>query len=305
MVVSIDQLTALTERYIAPKLYDNIFDTNPLLSRLLKSGQYKSVSGGTTIDVPLNYATGTGGWFSGADSLLTNDVENITAARVSWASLYSPIAISEEDILKNGGEAGVIKLLAAKSQIAESTMKDYLGTGLYSDGTNAKSIVGLRDWVATDQTVGGISQSTNTWWAGAVDASTTTMTISAVNTLFTTASIDSKPTVIVSSRALYNSYYNLLQPAQRFFDTESAKGGFTSLMFNGVAWLADSHCPAYHVFGLTEPDVHLFYHPEMNFSVDPFQMPINQRVRVGRIVWMGALASSNNRKHFKLSGLTA
>jgi hypothetical protein len=48
-------------------------------------------------------------------------------------------------------------------QIAEKTLADDLGTGLFSDGTDAKSIVGLRDIVATDQTVGGISQSTNSY----------------------------------------------------------------------------------------------------------------------------------------------
>lgn len=305
MAVSVDQLTALTHRYIQPKLHDNIFDTNPLLNKLLKSGQYKAISGGTTIDIPLNYAQGTGGWFAGADSLLTNDVENISVARYNWASVYAPISISEEDILKNGGDAGVIKLLASKSQIAEQTIRDYVGTGLYSDGTNTKSIVGLRDIAATDQTVGGLSQSTNSWWAAQVDSTTTTLTISAINTQYEAASINSKPDLLVGSRAVYNSFYNILQPQQRFYDDSTAKAGFQNLMFNGAVFMSDSHCPAYHLFGLTLSDLHLFYHPEMNFSTDPFQSPINQRVRTSRVVWMGCLASSNNRKHFKLSGITA
>jgi len=305
MAVSVDQLTALTHRYIQPKLHDNIFDTNPLLNKILKSGQYKSLSGGTTIDLPLNYAQGAGGWFSGADSLLTNDVENISVARYNWASVYSPIAISEEDILKNGGDAGVIKLLAAKSQIAEKTIKDLVGTGLYSDGTTSKSIVGLRDIAAVDQTVGGIAQATNSWWQAQVDSTTTTLTISAVNTLYELAAIDSKPNLIVSTRAIYNSFYNVLQPQQRFYDDSTAKAGFQNLMLNGAIWMSDSHCPAYHCFGLTLEDIYLYYHPEMNFATDPFQSPINQRVRTSRVIWMGALASSNNRKHFKLSGITA
>lgn len=307
MAVPVEQLTAITQRFIMPKMYDNIFDSNPLLKRLLASGQYKSVPGGTTIDIPLNYAQTTAtGWYSGADTLDTSENEAVTAAQYAWKSLFAGITITEEDEMKNGGSAGVLKLLASKAQIAEKTIKDQLGTGLYSDGTNAKSVVGLRDIVATDQTVGGIAQSTNSWWAGQVDSTTTTLTIAALNLQYENATIDSeKPSVVLGTRTLYTKYYNLLQPMQRFTDSETAKGGFTNLMFNGVPFISDSHCPASHVFGLNEKHLWLCYHPERNFSSEPFQKPLNQQVKVSRILWMGAFGSSNNRLHFKMSALTA
>jgi hypothetical protein len=307
MAVSLGQLDAVTHKYIMPKLFDNIFDSNPLLKRLLASGQYKSVSGGTSIDIPLNYAQqSASGWFSGADTLDTSDSDNITAAQYSWKSLYAGISITEEEEMKNGGSAGVLKLLGSKAQIAEKTIKDQLGTGLFSDGTTAKSIIGLRDIVAVDQTVGGIAQQTNSWWQGIVDSTTTTQTIAAMNTVFENASIDNeKPTAGIGTRTVYTRYYNLLQPQQRFTDSETAKGGFSNLMFNGIPILSDSHCPANHLFFLNEKHLHLCYHPEMNFMNEPFQKPVNQRVKVSRIVWMGAFGSSNNRLHGKMSALTA
>jgi hypothetical protein len=220
--------------------------------------------------------------------------------------LYAGITISEEDELKNGGERGVLKLLAAKAQQAEKTLKDDLGTGLYSDGTDTKSIVGLRDIAAVDQTVGGISQSTYSWWQAQVDSTTTTTSIAAVNLQYENASIDSeKPTVLLSTRTIYTKYYNLLQPQQRFTDSSTASGGFQNLMFNGVPWISDSHCPSSHLFGVNEKHLWLCYHPEANMSKEPFQRPINQRVKCSRFVWMGAFGSSNNRLHFKFSGLTA
>ena len=57
MALSVDQLNAITEKFYVKKLHDNIFDSNPLLQRIKKSGSYKSTSGGTQIYVPLNYAT--------------------------------------------------------------------------------------------------------------------------------------------------------------------------------------------------------------------------------------------------------
>ena len=307
MALTIDQLNAITHKFVVKQMYDNIFDSNPYLKRIKSQGAYKSVAGGTTIDIPLNYATTTAsGWFQGAETLSTTDNDNISAARYNWKSLYSNVTITEEDELKNSGDAQVLSLVKSKMQIAEKTIKDTLGTGLYSDGTDSKSIVGLRDIVATDQTVGGISQSTNSWWQGQVDSSTTTLTIAAMQSVYEDASVDNEvPTVGLATRANYNRYYNLLQPQQRFMDSETAKGGFTALMFNGAPIISDSHCPANHLFFVNEKHAHLFYHPKANFKFDDFQRPINQRVMVGRFVWMGAFGSSNNRLHGALTALTA
>jgi len=202
-----------------------------LLQRIKKSGSYKSTSGGTQIYVPLNYATASAsGWFSGADTLSTVDSENITSAAYDWTNLYAGVTISEEDELKNSGDAAQLNLLKSKMQIAEKTIADSLGTGLYSDGSNAESIVGLRDIVAVDQTVGGIDQSTYSWWQGQVDSTTSTNTLSAMNAVYQNCTVDSEhPDYIVASRAVYNTYYDLLTPVQRFVDESIAKGGFESL----------------------------------------------------------------------------
>ena len=307
MALSLDTLNSVTHKYIMPKLMDNIFDSNPLLKRMLASGQYKSQNGGTQLTIPLSYAQATAsGWYKGADTLDTSENELLTAAAYDWCNLFAGVTITEEDELKNGGDAGVLKILASKVQIAEKTIKDSLGSGLYSDGSEAKSIVGLRDIVAVDQTVGGISQSDNSWWRGQVDSTSTTLTIGAMNTVYENCSIDSeKPTVAVCTRTNYTRYYNLLQPQQRFTDSETARGGFQNLMFNGIPVISDSHCPANHLFFLNEKHLWLFHHPERNFSMEPYQKPLNQQVKVSRILWMGAFGSSNNRLHGKLSALTA
>lgn len=307
MALSVDQLNAITSKFYVKKLHDNIFDSNPLLKKIMDGGAYKSVNGGTQIYVPLNYAQSTSsGWYSGSDTLATTDTDNITAAAYDWCSTYAGIAITEEDELKNSGDAEQLNLLKSKMQVAEKTLKDTLGTGLYSDGSNAKSITGLRDIVATDQTVGGISQSTNSWWAAQVDSTTTTTTGSALNRLFQNCSIDSeKPNFMVGTRTNWSGYWALLQPQQRFMDEATAKGGFENLMFNSCPFVHDSHVPAAHLFMLNLNHLHLFYHPQRNISHEPWQKPINQQVKVSRFLWMGALGSSNNRLHGKFSALAA
>ena len=223
--------------------------------------------------VPLNYATtSASGWYTGADTLSTSDNENITAAEYAWKQIYANISITRLDEFKNSGDAQKIALVKSKVQIAEKTIMDTMGTALYNDGTTNNALVGLRAIVGTSSTIGGIAQSTNSWWAGQVDSSTTTFSISALQTQFNAASIDSDgPSVIMATRANYNRYYAQLQPQQRFMDSESAKGGFASLMFNGIPFIADSHCPANHIFGLNENYLHLFVHKDEDMRFEPFQ----------------------------------
>lgn len=306
MALTYDQISAITEKKFIPKLYDNIFDSNPLLKRL-KEKSYRKEDGGERVLIPLNYATTTSsGWYSGADTLLTTDNDQITAAEYTWKQHYANISISRLDELKNSGDSQILSLVKNKVKIAEKTMADNLGTGLYSDGTDPKSIVGLRDIVATDQTVGGIGQTANSWWRGQVDSSTTTLTLAALQSLHTSCSVDSSvPTVVMLTRANYDRLYNLYQPQQRFMDAETAKGGFASLMFNGIPAIADSKCPSSHIFLLNENELHLIVHSDEDMRFEPFMKPLNQNVKVAKVYWMGAFGSSNNRLHGKLSAIAA
>jgi len=130
--------------------------------------------------------------------------------------------------------------------------------------------------------------------------------MAALQTMDTAATVNNdKPTVGLTTRTLYNSYYALLQPQQRFQDSKTAKGGFENLMFNGKPVIPDSNCPANHFFLLNENYLHLFVHKDENMRFEPFQKPINQNVKVAKIYWAGAFGSSNNRLHAGLTALTA
>ena len=206
MALTYDQISAITERKFIPKMVDNIFDSNPLLKRL-KEKSYEPVNGGTSIIAPLNYAhTSASGWYTGAQTLDTSDSDVISGAEYQWKSLYGNISITRTDELKNSGDAQILSFVKSKVKITEKTLMDQLGTGLFSAGTDPASIVGLRSIVATGNTVGGISQSANSWWRGQVDSSTTTLSLSAMGSLYQSCTIDSdKPTVVVTTRTLFES----------------------------------------------------------------------------------------------------
>lgn len=306
MALTYNEISSITEKKFIPKLYDNIFDSNPLLQRA-KSKFYEKLDGGERILVPLNYAQlSSSGWYSGSDTLATADNEVMTAAEYTWKAVFANITISRSDELKNSGDAQILSLVKNKVKVAEKTLEDKLATGLYSAGTDAKSIVGLGSAMSTSNTIGGISQSTYSWWQPKLDSSTTTLTISAMQARFNAASVNNdKPSVIMTTRTLYNSYYALLQPQQRFQDSDMAKGGFQSLMFNSAPVLPDSYCTASSMHFLNEDYIHLFVHKDEDMRFEPFQKPINQNVKVGKVYWFGALGFSNLRLLAALTAVTS
>ncbi len=306
MPLTYDQLSAITQKKFLPKLYDNIFDSNPLLKRL-KQKSYKKLDGGLSIMVPLNYAQVTAsGWFSGSDTLDTTESDEMTAAEYSWKNIYASITVTGTEELKNSGDSQILDLVKEKTKIAEKTIADSLGTGLYNAGTDAKAIGGLRLIVNTSSTVGGISQTTYSWWAAGVDSTTTTLSISAMQSRMTALTVDNeKPSVIATTRANFDRYFNLLQPQMRFIDTKTADAGFDSLLFSGAPVVPDSHAPSGYMYFLNENNLMLAVHKDRDMKFEPFAKPINQDVRTAKIFWMGNLVSSNNRLHGAMTALTA
>lgn len=305
MALTYNQISAITQTKIMPKLVDNIFEQIPLLFRLKKKEQ--PIDGGTKVLVPLEYAqNSSGGWYSGADTLTNTDVDVITSAEFDWKQHYQSIVIKRDDELKNSGDAAILKFVTSKVKNAERSMRDRLATAVWSAGTDAKSILGLRSFLSTSNTYGGISQTTYSWWQANVDSTTTTLTLAALQSAYGAAQIDADaPTVALTTQSLYNSYYGLLQPQQRFTDAQTAKGGFTALMFNGIPVIVDSKAPTGALAFLNEEYLHFLPHKDENFRFEPFAKPNNQNIKIAHIYWMGVFASSNNRMHSYLSALTA
>lgn len=306
MALTWDQVNGITEKKFLPKLYDNVFIQSPALKRL-KEKSYKKLDGGTSIMVPLEYDDlSASGWYTGADTLSTSDNETMTAAEYAWKQLYANVSITRRDELINSGDAQKVDLAKAKMKNAEKTMAQLLSTGIYNAGSTTNAIIGLRAIIGTSNTVGGISQTTYTWWAGQLDSTTTVFSIAALQSQYTAATFNNEsPTVAYATKANYNRYYGSLQPQQRFMDSETAKGGFSSLMFNGIPFIADDYCPTSHIIMPNENYLHLTVHKDEDMRFSGFQKPENQNLRLGQVFWMGALCSSNNRMHAALSAVAA
>jgi len=305
MALSYDQLTAITEKKFLPKLVDNVFNSNALLMKLKAKEQLQS--GGDKIVAPLGYAeVAASDWYQGAETLSTTDNEVITAAEYDWKQLYANISITRRDELRNSGDAAIINFVKSKVMIAEKTIRNKLSTGLYNDGTDAKQIQGLKLAVSASNTVGGISQSTYSWWASNLDSTTTTLTLAAMQGLYGDCGEGSEyPEIVVGDQDMFDRYYALLQPQQRFAADDMAKGGFKSLQFNGIPVVVDAAADAGYMYMLNLDYMYLAPHKDENFRLEPFIKPVNQNIKLAKIYWMGAMIHTNGRRQGLMSGITA
>ena len=305
MALTYNQLNAITQEIILPKLVDNISTSNVILMRLLKKGTKQD--GGLHIQQPLEYSFGTTGWYSGYDKLDFTPSTEITAAQFEWRFCYAIMQISREEELKNSGKRGIIKLLTAKRKNAEKGLRDMMGSALFGVG-GSKDVDGFRTLISNTATAGDIAVADASWWVSQT-VSDTVLTLTSLNDLFTECTEENDhPTIGCTTKANYKRMWNLIQPHQRIVDVNMAKIGFRNVStqeLNGAPVVVDSHVPANYFFWLNENYLDLVTHTDEDFRFEPWEKPIDQESKVAKVLWAGNITTSNRRMHGFCSGYAA
>lgn len=303
MALNVDEINALTLELVIPLIGDNVFTSNPLLARLHARGMKEQ--GGTVIGVPLMYAkVGAAGAIRGFDVMNIDADDQFTRVDYDWKEYYGAIVVSRREMLQNSGVPEQINHVAAKSQAAEMSMRDIMGTGLFSDAvTNDKLLDGLDGLCDTDNTYpsmnGGLNRSNETWWqAGFRDEATYTGSPTFTTLQWGVGTLTEQPnspTLGITTQTLYNSFMDQLDELQRYNDPGLAQMGFDSVTFRGIPVVVDSHAADNYWFWLNENYLDLVSHKEENFDFQPFRMAYNQKAMVAYIFWTGNLVCNNCR----------
>lgn len=238
-------LLSTTLQNYQPTLVDNIFKDLVLLNHLNERGRVQVEDGGTSIVEPLMYAVNnTVSSYAGYDAIDLTPQDGISAAEFQWKQIAASIAISGIEEAKNRGTEAIIKLLNAKVQQAEMSLKSSLNDMLFSNGAGngGKDFNGLANIIGTqNNTVGGIDASSNSWW-NPTQATTMAATLSLVNMadVYNRASKGSDvPDLIITNHSLFEKYESLLTPNVRYQDVAKANSGFTNLMFKQTPLVFD------------------------------------------------------------------
>lgn len=319
MALNWNNISTTTRDHIIPKLRDNIFTSNVLMHRMLRKS---TPATGKRILEPLIYAKGISGFYNEYDLFTIEPKEKLTNAEFEWKQAYASLVISGlDEEVKNVGPEKIFSLIKTEAKIAEKTLKDTFGTTFFkTTSASSKEFGTIYDIVInTTGTVGAINASNYSWWEsksrdagnlyGNSSASPSWTNIltktnrdylpTMMRDLWSAVTEDTdKPTIIATTQLIYDAYETTLSDQKRFTgpaDKGLADAGFQNLSFRGVPVVYDSHVPAGYLFMLNENYIGFRHSANRNFKMEPFQKPVNQDVRIAKILWAGNVTCSNRR----------
>lgn len=307
---NVSDIIATTIQSRTRTIADNVRDNCALLTYLNKRGNTKTFSGGNIILQELSFQdNANAGYYSGYDLLPVAAQDVISAAEYQIKQVAVPVVISGLEMLQNSGKEKLIDLMDARLEVAESSMKNLIANGIYSDGTGSggKQITGLAAAVPVVPTnvYGGIDG--NAWpiWRNAVvdTSGVTASTIQASWNLLYANLVrgNDKPDLVVVDNATWALYVNSLQAQQRFASPSKGEAGFETLAYMGADVVLDGgidgNCPANTAFFLNTK--YLFWRPHADRNMVPLspnkRYATNQDAEVQILAFAGNLTTSGRR----------
>ena len=329
MALNYDNVTAITRAKFIPILADNIFDSSVLLQQFRQRADM--LDGGKSITQPLLYAKGRGGSYAEWDTLDVSPKETRTAADYDWKYIYANMTISKQQELKTAGDSAVLNLISVETETTEKTLIDLISTALFNDGAVANDPHGLRKIINYDRSLGGIDSTTYTWWdanvAVDINSAYSTSNLSRANLITEGGTYDLRtvmrdvwqkcqhgkehPDAVVMSAGMYTVYEHLLGEHTRYMQPVNANvqkvadAGFEVLAFKGVPVLYDEYCPAGFCFFTNSKYLGMKIHQDDNFSLGPWQKPVNQQARIAQVTLACEFVTSNSRYQGRIEAATA
>lgn len=274
-----NNVTALTQNWLLPKVVDNVLNGNVLAFRLMGNAQKGK---GTSIDRPIKYQnSGAATSFSGFDTFTAASLNTKVTLSYDMRGVRIPIGLSGMDVVANKvSETQVTDLVQESVEESQQELLDTVGDMLYSTGTgnSNKDFIGLGA-IADDgtdvTTIGGLSRNTYSVLNATRTASGGTMTLAKLATLHSAVSgggPQNTTTMIVSNETVSDLYEQLLTPTVR--ETYNGLGmprlglrgvsrggqeqglvgnqGFVAMSYRGVPWVRDEKSTSQTVWMLNE-----------------------------------------------------
>lgn len=317
--IGTNTVTAISRRWIVPKIADNVYKSNPFFLRANQAHR-RNVQGGTQIEVPLMYTTmASYGWYSGFDQLNTAPSDTVQNGALMWKQAYVIVSVDGLTMIRASSPEAIANLISTQFTQAQMQMADLLGAGIWSDGvTNVKAIdglIGAIDNGTINANYQGIARASNTWWNAQEDTATSALTFAALQSLHGNCTQGGQhPTIIASNQRQYNVYWGLNTPFTMYpkepvgRDESLAQAGFTNIMFNNTPWIVDSHIPTSgtsgNLFLINENFFEFVVGANMDFYLEDFQTPVDQDAMVSKLLWYGNIFLNNCNLQGKFTALT-
>lgn len=268
-----DNLKAITQDYLAPKVVDTVLTGNVVAMKLL--GNAKKWSGEQMTKGVIVTKQNNGGSFSGLDTFNTNKVSTKIKLAFDPKGLYMPVVIEGMERDVNASDPSrAADLVKEAMEEAGNALLDLFADKIYGEALSTSddpqglgSIVDDGGEVAT---YGGKSRATYTTLKGnETDVTGNLSSLSPLRTSEMLAKVGSdKVDLHVTSETKWNEFEALLQPqVQLNLNTDGyrqvtrdkvvaskaalgGEAGFDALFYRGAPVVADEKCPDLKWYGL-------------------------------------------------------
>lgn len=314
--INYSDIVATTIEYRSGQLADNISLHNAVLMRMQQNGNVDPIDGGYKILEELEYAENQSfKWYNGFDTVDIQPQELFSAAEYDLKLAIISVVISGQEQLQNAGQERFANLLKKKLSNAESSFKNNLLRGLFSDGSGAggKQIGGFQALVSSNPssgTTGNIDRGTWSFWRnkrfrGVSDggAAVSTSNIQNYMTQLALQLVRGSdfPDMIVADSTYYTLYSQSLAPNFRVTTNDTTGAGFKSLKFYAVGNDADVvfagngvGMPSATMYFLNTKYLRLRPHRDRNMvKIGGDRQPTNQDAIVSLLGWAGNMTCSN------------
>lgn len=328
VTINLDSVFATSLANYNRTLIDNIGKTNALMAKIMEGGGYKAADGGAYIVEELMYALAVPDWYDGYDVLSTQPTDGITQAIFDWRQVAVPIVYSMKE--KKLNKQRIVDLVQARIKQAEMGIREKLNSAILqgagsgslataqTSGTTGASGVDPLPLIihytpTSSATIGGLDQSTYSWWQNQKTASTATTYAAFMGEfdhMYNLCSLGTggEPDLILCDQTTYELFqrahwekFRILENDKRynFENTKFKKAivAFDQLVPNVYAGTTDtSTATGGTAYFINTQFFKLRYESDTNFVTTEFQKPVDQDARVAHVLWMGNLTCSNRRK---------
>jgi hypothetical protein len=333
--VTYSTVAALALDKLSEKIADVISTGNAAFYMYKKRGNWEGVSsGGRQLRKSVLYQLQTVRPLGSFGTVNVNPVDSHTSVFYDWVQTAVPVSFSDLEEFKTDGTESILSIVKAKYQQAKASIDDFMSLSLMQgqgsiDGSSfttalTSTVDGsvfvdpFTKLIAYDPTssltVGGVDQSSNTWWRNKTfNSSATTLTafLAELRRLHTDTQKggggrDKSPDLHICEERTFNVYERALALQHRNPDYNKADIPFDNIIFKNSPVVWDEYAVDVDNGSTTITDgtwhmlntawMGFTYDKKKSFKLGPNVRPNNQLVTTALMPVRGAHWTNNRRK---------
>lgn len=301
------------------KIINNVMTNTSLTRHLRLKNNVKIIPGGRKFTHPLLYAKNSS--FQARTKLETIDLpvtDPLTDSEWDIRILDGSIVLPTLDVAMNAGsKEKLLDFANAKALEAQVSMVELLSDQIWKGSPNGTTDFDsipsiIRENVSESADVGGINQSSNTWWRNysydtAVSAfNTSNNGMNAIDTALNEATFGMMgPKIIVTTKKIFTLYMIGLSNNARYQTMGVGDAAFRELQYGTMPFIADDDCPTGNLYGIDTDNVRLQILAGGNFKKTEFRNATNQLVESALFYLFANLTCGSRRTNFVVDSITA